>query len=259
MEIIIIYKENLPQLLCVTFLFALAIGSFLNVCIYRIPRGEDIVHANSHCMNCGYRLAWYDLIPVASWLLLHGKCRKCGEKISAQYPLIELSNALLWVGIIYKYGLTVTGLCYCAAVSALLVLSVIDWRTFEIPLGCNLIIGAAGAVNLWFNRHAWLHYAIGFVSVSGLLLLILLFSKGRAMGGGDVKLMAAAGLLMGWQNVILAFACGCILGSVIHLTLMKIQGKERLLAFGPYLSVGIWFSMMCGRELIRWYTGQFFL
>lgn len=216
-------------LIIIVFLFAITIGSFLNVCIYRIPRGEDIVHTNSHCMNCGYKLAWYDLIPIFSWIFLRGRCRKCGEKISVQYPLIELANGLLWVGLIYKNGFTVTGICYAIAASSLLVLSVIDWLT----------------------------YMIGLICVSGLLLLILLLSKGRAMGGGDVKLMAAAGLLLGWQNVILAFACGCILGSVIHLVLMKIQGKERMLAFGPYLSAGIWFSMMWGQELIQWYINQF--
>ncbi len=161
------------------------------------------------------------------------------------------------VGLIYKNGFTVTGICYAIAASSLLVLSVIDWRTFEIPVGCNIVIGTAGLVNLWFNRQDWLTYMIGLICVSGLLLLILLLSKGRAMGGGDVKLMAAAGLLLGWQNVILAFACGCILGSVIHLVLMKIQGKERMLAFGPYLSAGIWFSMMWGQELIQWYINQF--
>ena len=139
-----------------TFLFAITIGSFLNVCIYRIPRGEDIVHTNSHCMNCGYKLAWYDLIPIFSWIFLRGRCRKCGEKISVQYPLIELANGLLWVGLIYKNGFTVTGICYAIAASSLLVLSVIDWRTFEIPVGCNIVIGTAGLVNLWFNRQDWL-------------------------------------------------------------------------------------------------------
>ena len=127
-------------LIIIVFLFAITIGSFLNVCIYRIPRGEDIVHTNSHCMNCGYKLAWYDLIPIFSWIFLRGRCRKCGEKISVQYPLIELANGLLWVGLIYKNGFTVTGICYAIAASSLLVLSVIDWRTFEIPVGCNICL-----------------------------------------------------------------------------------------------------------------------
>lgn len=244
--------------LFLVFLFALTIGSFLNVCICRIPKGEDIVHTGSHCMNCGYQLSWYDLIPVFSWLFLRGRCRKCGEKISVQYPLTELANGFLWVGLIYKNGFTVTGICYCLSASALLVLSVIDWRTFEIPAGCNIVIAALGLVNLWFDRQEWPLYLIGCICVSGLLFLILFLSGGRAMGGGDVKLMAAAGLLLGWQNVVLAFACGCILGSVIHSILMKVRGKENMLAFGPYLSAGIWFSMMWGRELVQWYAGQLF-
>lgn len=243
----------------ITFLFGVTVGSFLNVCIYRIPKGEDIVAAQSHCMSCGYHLKWYDLIPVLSWLALKGRCRKCGEKISVQYPIIELLNGLLWGGLIYVNGFSVTGVCYCMAASALLVLSLVDWRTYEIPIGCNAVILAAGLINLWFHREQWLTYAIGFASVSGFLLLILLASKGRAIGGGDVKLMAAAGLLIGWQNIILAFSAGCIAGSIIHPVLMKLKGNDRVLAFGPYLSLGIGFSMMCGQKLVGWYIGQFIL
>ena len=245
-------------ILPITFLFGLTVGSFLNVCIYRIPKGEDIVHTDSHCMSCGYHLAWYDLIPVFSWLFLGGKCRKCGAKISAQYPLIELANGLLWAGLVWRHGFTPEALCYCAAVSSLLVLSVIDWRIYEIPFGCNVIIGAAGVLNLIFHLNRWPLYVIGFFSVSLFLYLLVLASGGRAMGGGDVKLMAAAGLLLGWKNCILAFAVGCICGSVIHLFLMRWKGKERVLAFGPYLSFGIWFAMMWGEPLIEWYTGLLF-
>ncbi len=250
--------NNYTQLFIpITFLFALTIGSFLNVCIYRLPKGEDIVHTDSHCMSCGYRLKWYDLIPVFSWLFLRGRCRKCGERISVQYPLVELANGLIWVGLVYTNGFTITGFAYCAASSALLVLSVIDWRTYEIPVGCNIWILLAGVANLIAHRGQWLDFLIGFACVSGLLLLILVASGGRAMGGGDVKLMAAAGLLLGWQKIIFAFGIGCILGSVLHLIRMKVQGKDRVLAFGPYLSMGILFSMMWGQWLIDWYISQF--
>lgn len=240
------------------FLFGITVGSFLNVCIYRLPLGEDIVHTDSHCMSCGYKLKWFDLIPLFSWLFLRGRCRKCRARISVQYPLVELANGLIWVGLIYTNGFTATGLCYCAAASSLLVLSVIDWRTYEIPFGCNVIILLAGVVNLIACRELWLDYLIGFACVSGLLLAILLVSRGRAMGGGDVKLMAAAGLLLGWKNIILAFAVGCILGSVIHLILMKVKDKDRVLAFGPYLSIGILFSMLWGQKLVAWYLNQLF-
>lgn len=243
-------------ILPIVFLFGITVGSFLNVCIYRLPKGEDIVHTDSHCMSCGYRLRWFDLIPVLSWLCLRGRCRKCGERISVQYPLVELANGLLWTGLVAACGFTVTGLCYCAAVSALLVLSVIDWRTYEIPPGCNAVILAAGLVNAAVYRERWPQYLAGFLCVSGFLLLLLLVSRGRAMGGGDVKLMAAAGLLLGWKNIILAFAVGCIAGSVIHPVLMKLKGRDRVLAFGPYLSFGIWFSMMWGPYLVDWYIRQ---
>lgn len=237
----------------IIFLYGITAGSFLNVCIYRIPLREDVVHSRSHCMGCGYTLKWYDLIPLLSWLSLMGRCRKCGMKLSAQYPLVELANGLLWMGLIYAKGFTITGICYCIAASSLLVLSVIDWRTYEIPSGCNLMILFSGLVNAVFHRGQWLSFGIGFSCVSGFLLLILLASRGRAMGGGDVKLMAAAGLLLGWKQIIVAFFIGCVLASIIHLILMKIKGKGHMLAFGPYLSLGIWFSMMWGETLIEWY------
>ncbi len=243
-------------ILALVFLFGVTIGSFLNVCIYRLPEGGDIVKEHSHCMTCGHRLAWYDLIPLFSWLFLGGKCRYCGEKISAQYPLIEAANGLGWVLIFITNDVSVRSLCYCAAFSALLVLSVIDWRTFEIPIGCNIVILIAGIVNLLTDLQNWKEYVIGFASVSALLLLILLVSKGKAMGGGDVKLMAAAGLLLGWPKLIFAFCMGCIIGSVIHLLLMKFAGKGRVLAFGPYLAAGIVLSMLVGNPAIHWYLSS---
>jgi leader peptidase (prepilin peptidase)/N-methyltransferase len=235
------------------FLFGITIGSFLNVCIYRIPNGEDLVHTNSHCMSCGAKIRWYDLIPVVSWLALRGRCRKCGEKISIQYPLVELANGIAWTALIAVQGLSMHAICCCAAISALLVLSIIDWRTYEIPLGCNLTILAAGICNLAADPAHWLTYVIGMLSVSLFLYLIVVLSKGRAMGGGDVKLMFAAGLLLGWQNTILAFVLGCILASVIHTARMKISGEDHVLAFGPYLSAGIWIAMMWGQSMVTWY------
>lgn len=124
----------------IIFLFGIVIGSFLNVCIFRIPEKEDIVKTGSHCMSCGYRLKWYDMIPVISFLALRGKCRKCGAKLSVQYPLIEAANGILYVLIVWTGGLGIESLLYCLLASALLVLSVIDFRTYEIPFGINLFI-----------------------------------------------------------------------------------------------------------------------
>lgn len=186
-------------------------------------------------------------------VLLFGIVTGSFLNVSSRYPRVDLANGLIWAGLFWRHGLTPEVLCFFAASSSMLVLSVIDWETYEIPLVCNVVIAAAGLVNLIFNMNEWPLYVAGFFSVSLFLHLILLLSGGRAMGGGDVKLMAAAGLLLGWKQCVIAFAAACICGSVFHLLLMKWQGKDRMLAFGPYLSFGIWLSMMWGENLVQWY------
>lgn len=251
MEYIILY--------IMVFLIGITIGSFLNVCIYRIPRQEDIVLERSHCMSCGNVLKWYELIPVFSFLIQGGKCRKCKAKLSWQYPLIELANGLCYLWMVLVKGFTVESILFCIAASTLLVLAVIDYRTYEIPFGCNVVIGILGIVRVITDAAHWYQYVIGFCAVSGLFLLIYLATKGRGIGGGDIKLMAAAGLLLGWQNILLSLVIGSVAGSVIHLTLMKIKKKERVLAFGPYLALGIFAAMLYGNEMISWYLSFFAL
>ena len=249
MEYIILY--------IMIFLIGISIGSFLNVCIYRIPKKEDIVFERSHCMSCGNVLKWYELIPLFSFLVQGGKCRNCKTKLSVQYPLIELLNGLIYVWIFMAKGFQPESILFCICASVLIVISVIDWRTYEIPFGCNIIIGILGIVRVFLNLAHWYDYVIGFFAVSGLFLIIYWITKGRGIGGGDIKLMAAAGLLLGWQNILLALMIGSIAGSVIHLTLMKVQGKDRVLAFGPYLAFGIFISMLYGNNLITWYLSMF--
>ena len=251
MEYIILY--------IMIFLIGISIGSFLNVCIYRIPKKEDIVFERSHCMSCGNVLKWYELIPLFSFLVQGGKCRNCKTKLSVQYPLIELLNGLIYVWIFMAKGFQPESILFCICASVLIVISVIDWRTYEIPFGCNIIIGILGIVRVLLNLAHWYDYVIGFFAVSGLFLIIYWITKGRGIGGGDIKLMAAAGLLLGWQNILLSLMIGSIAGSVIHLALMKIQGKDRVLAFGPYLAFGIFISMLYGNDIITWYLGMFHL
>lgn len=249
MEYIILY--------IMIFLIGISIGSFLNVCIYRIPKKEDIVFERSHCMSCGNVLKWYELIPLFSFLVQGGKCRNCKTELSVQYPLIELLNGLIYVWIFMAKGFQPESILFCICASVLIVISVIDWRTYEIPFGCNIVIGILGIVRVILDLAHWYNYVIGFFAVSGLFLIIYWITKGRGIGGGDIKLMAAAGLLLGWQNILLALMIGSIAGSVIHLTLMKVQGKDRVLAFGPYLAFGIFISMLYGNNLITWYLGMF--
>ncbi len=239
----------------IIFLYGIVIGSFLNVCIYRIPKKESIVVVRSHCMSCGYQLKWYDLIPLFSWLVYGGKCRKCKAKISVQYPLIEGLNGAFYVLIFLKYGLSVETLLYSLMFSALLTLSVIDFRTYEIPLGINIFILTLGLIRVATDLTNWSDYVIGFLCVSIVLYLIYLVTKGAAIGGGDVKLMAVCGLVIGWKNIILAFLLGCIIGSVCHLIRMKVSKEGHVLAMGPYLSIGVFLTAMWGKEMIAWYLG----
>ena len=239
----------------VIFLYGIVIGSFLNVCIYRIPKKENIVTTRSHCMSCGHQLKWYELLPLLSFVVQKGKCRECGAKLSVQYPLIEGLNGVLYVITFYINGPTIDSLLYCLLISALLALSVIDERTHEIPIGFNIFILCLGIIMTVLHYDDWLNHVIGFFAVSVFIEIIIIVTRGRGMGGGDMKLMATAGLMLGWKEIILAFVLGCILGAIIHVLRMKVKGAERVLAFGPYLSSGILISVWFGAPLITWYLG----
>lgn len=240
------------------FLFGIMIGSFLNVCILRLPEHEDIVFKPSHCTSCGHVLKWYELIPLVSFAIQGGRCRNCKEKISLQYPVIEFLNGIIYVWIFAVKGIISESVLFCICASVLIVVAVTDFRTYEIPFGCNIIIGILGILRILLDLQHWYHYVIGFFTVSGLFLLVYFITKGNGIGGGDIKLMAASGLLLGWQNIILALMLGSIAGSVIHLTLMKLKGRGRVLAFGPYLALGIFISMLYGNEIISWYLAWLF-
>jgi leader peptidase (prepilin peptidase)/N-methyltransferase len=249
--------EHIIFIYIATFAFGIIIGSFLNVCIFRMPDKMDIVSKRSHCFGCGNVLNWFELIPVISYLIQGGRCRHCKRKLSVQYPLIETLNGLLYVWVVAVHGLTVRTIGYCLCISVLIVISMIDWRTFEIPPGCNIFIGIIGLACLVLDRSQWYDYLWGFISVSGPLLIIYWISRGRGIGGGDIKLMAAAGLLLGWQKNLLALFIGAAVGSVIHIALMRIAKKDRVLAFGPYLSVGILIAILYGDWLIGWYLNTY--
>lgn len=241
------------SLYIVIFLYGIVIGSFLNVLIYRIPKKENFVSTRSHCMSCGYQLEWYDLVPLFSWLVLGGKCRKCKTKLSVQYPLVEGLNGVLYLIVFIRYGVSIESLLYCLMFSALLALSVIDFRTYEIPVGFNWFILALGLIRVFTDLSDWLEYAIGFLAVSTFLVILLLVTKGRAMGGGDVRLMAATGLLLGWKLNVLGFVLGCIIGSIIHPIRMKLTGVDNQLAFGPYLAAGVMVATLWGNDFLNWY------
>ena len=239
------------------FLLGLCVGSFLNVLIYRLPKEEEFVRTPSHCMTCGHELKWYELFPVFSWVIQGGKCRACGVKLSAQYPIVEALNGTMWLitALLYKGDLLTTGL-YCALFSLLLVITVIDWRTFTIPNGLNLAILILGVIRLVTDLSNWPLYIIGMLSVSSVFLLFHILTGGAGLGMGDVKLVGAAGLLLGWPRMILAVLIGSVSGAVIHSVRMK-GGAGRKLAFGPYLAVGIWISALLGNQILTAYLSLF--
>lgn len=241
----------------VIFLFGVVIGSFLNVCIYRIPRKESIVITPSHCTTCGKRLSPLELIPLFSWLFLRGKCRGCGSRISAQYPLVEAANGILWVLLFIFSGFVPVTAVYMLTASALLVISVIDWRTYEIPDGIQIFILILAAAATALDYSEWLTHLIGFFAVSLPLYLIYLITKGRGIGGGDIKLLAVCGLMLGWKLILLAFMLGALAASIIHPLRMLISKSGRVLALGPYLAFGIFVTMLFGNRLIGLYLSLF--
>lgn len=237
------------------FLYGIVIGSFVNVCICRLPNKENIVKVRSHCTQCGYQLKWYDLVPLFSYLVLGGRCRKCRQKISIQYPLIEGLNGICYIIIFWVNGISLESAVFCLLTSALIALSIIDFRTFEIPLGINIFILALGLIRVVMDYHNWLNYVIGFFAVSVFLYLIIAVTKGKGIGGGDMKLMAVCGLVLGWKLIVFAFFAGCIIGSVVHVTRMKVSKTGHVLALGPYLSIGVFLALLWGEPIIQWYLG----
>ncbi len=241
------------------FLFGIVIGSFLNVCIYRIPKEESIVTVNSHCMNCDHKLAWYDLFPLFSWIFLGGKCRYCKAKISVQYPIVEALNGILYVVIFLINGITIESALWCIVTSCLIVITVIDYRTMLIPVGSYIIILLMGIVHLIIYREDWLDYVLGAVVAGAFLLIIaLLFRLITGKGGlglGDIELMACAGLCLGFSRVFFAIIIGCVAGAIIEGIKIAVTKKKGKFAFGPYLSVAIFICLLYGGQMYEWYMG----
>jgi leader peptidase (prepilin peptidase)/N-methyltransferase len=237
-------------------LLGLLIGSFLNVVICRLPLHEDVVFTPSHCPRCGRRLRWFELVPVVSWLALRGRCRGCGVSISVLYPLTEIGNAALWALAADVMGFRPEMFLVCGFLSVLLCAAAIDARTGLIPLALNVAIAVLGLCRLAFARDlAWAEQLIGLFALSApLLLLDVLWRRLRgedAIGGGDVKLLAAAGLFLGYKNLLFGFASACVLASFIHLARMAAAKAGRKLALGPYLAAGLALAALFGDVAMR--------
>lgn len=248
----------------VYFIMGVLIGSFLNVCIFRIPLNQTVVTTPSHCMSCNHKLAWYDLFPLFSWLFLGGKCRYCKAKISAQYPLVEFLNGILYLSVylVLKPAGVETiaySIIYCMFFSALLVLSFIDLKHRTVPVKINIFILILAIPILILDRANWLSHLIGFFSISVPLLIIALVSNG--MGGGDIKLFAVCGLLLGWQKTIVSLAAASISGSIIGILILLLykpkDGRKTRIPFVPFIALGMLISTLFGDAIINWYVSSF--
>ena len=242
------------------FIFGLCIGSFLNVCIYRLPASKSIVHPRSMCSNCGTLIAAYDNIPVLSYLWLKGRCRHCQIKFSLRYPMVELLGGLFALGTFLKFGLTLEALIYYLFFTALLVVTFIDIDHRIIPNvitlpGIPICFAASFALSTITYREALLGILIGGGSLFLVAWIYSLITKKEGMGGGDIKLLAMMGAIVGWQGVLFTIFVASLVGTIAGLAAMLQSRKGMKLAvpFGPFLSIGSMTYIFFGTPLIDWY------
>jgi leader peptidase (prepilin peptidase)/N-methyltransferase len=267
----------------IVLLFGLIVGSFLNVCIARIPLESSIISPPSHCPRCNTPIRWYDNIPLVSFAVLGGRCRTCGQRISWRYPLVELLNGLLFLWAIIEFGFTGEAILVMALCSTLVVITFIDLDHQIIPdvitypgmvigLGVAPFFMSTLAVPLSFGLGtvlpplgqygtAFLNAFIGLVLGGAPLYLIgLLWEKLRkveAMGGGDVKYMSMVGSFLGWKGAFLTIMLGAVSGSIVGvaLILLKKHRADNVIPFGPFLAFGTLLTLFRGPEIIAWYLG----
>ncbi|MEP6571410.1 MAG: prepilin peptidase [Gemmatimonadota bacterium] len=248
-----------PLVAVLAALIGSMVGSFLNVCILRWPADQSVVRPPSRCPGCDSGIRWYDNIPIISWLLLRGRCRKCGAGISYMYPLVELSTALIWAYMFWHQGVGLEALRGALLFTILLGIAMTDGREYIIPDEFSLggfvigmlftLPGGASAIG-----HGLLGAAVGF----GVLWLVgaagRRMFKEEAMGGGDIKMMAMVGAFLGWEGVLLTIFLGALLGTIIFGTISLI-GRKKLVPFGIFLSLGAAATYLVGPTLIAWYRG----
>jgi len=244
----------------IIFLIGASFFSFFNVVIYRVPRKLDFVKGRSLCPACGHNLKGSDMIPMLSWLLSGGKCRYCKARISVRYALVELFGGLLAIGCIMNYGDRLQALVVFAFFSILTVIAIVDMDTMEIPNGFVIGLLTVSAVSIVvFPDIRFMQRVIGMAAVSLPLLIIAMLVPG-AFGGGDIKLMAASGLFLGWKLNLIALFLAIISGGGygIYLLAAKKKGRKEHFAFGPFLCVGMAVSFLWGERLFCWYLNLFF-
>lgn len=250
--------------LTVVFLFGICIGSFLNVVIIRLPKNESLIKRSSHCMTCGTKIRWIDLIPVFSWLFLRGKCHACGQKISPRYPIVESLTGFLFVLSFLVLDINAKAIITCVLMSLLVVVGFMDWDTQEIDLiivGLILLLAVPSAI--FTDDASLLHRVIGALVISVPFFIIGEVSRPfirkkfgedfRAIETGDSYLMIAAGALLGTQAVIVSAFIGIVLAGIVGAIIKYSSKSEHVIALGPFLSIGIAVASLWGNQIADWY------
>ena len=243
----------------IIFILGLLIGSFLNVVIYRLPLNKSIIFPASHCPNCDTKLKYYDLIPILSYISTKGKCRYCGEKISLQYPIVELLTALLFLLTFLKYGLNTEFIIFSILIGSLIVISFIDIKYQIIPNEITFSFIPIGLIiSLIFNHICFINSLLGLIIPAGLLLLIAFIYK-KGMGIGDVKLIGMIGVFIGWKFALISIFIGALIGSIygIYMMVTDKMTRQTRIPFGPFISLGAIVMILYGDILINWYIGFF--
>lgn len=242
-------------------LFGLVIGSFLNVCIHRLPRGQSIVRPRSRCPGCGHELSWYENVPVISYLALRGRCRQCHARISVRYPLVELATAALFVGTYELVGIGPLLIPRLVFGSALIVLMLVDLEHRILP---NAITLPGVIVGLLFSLTAppgWLDSLVGALAGGGLLFAIgktyALLRHEEGLGLGDVKMLAMIGAFLGWKLMLVTLVLSSFAGAVVGVSLIVLRRSDMkyALPFGTFLALGALAASAVGERLLAWYLG----
>ncbi len=244
------------------FLIGLCIGSFLNVCIYRLPLSKSIVSPRSMCWNCATPIAAYDNIPIVSYLWLRGRCRHCGIGIPPRYPMVELLGGLFALGTYLKFGLTIEALIYFIFFAVLLMVTFIDLDHRIIPDSITLPgIPVFFIAGLFLPRITYIEALLGILIGGGSLLIVAwtysAIAKKEGMGGGDIKLLAMIGAIVGWKGVLFTIFVASLVGTLAGLLAMLRlrQGMKLAVPFGPFLSIGCITYIFFGPPLLAWYFG----
>lgn len=255
-----------PFFLLQVFVFGVGccMGSFFNVVVHRLPAKESLVHPGSHCPKCNNAIAFYDNIPILSYLLLMGKCRHCRTHISLRYPLVEAITGVFALLLLGQHGLTLQFLIEFLFVSLLIVISFIDLDTFLIPDVLSLSGLLAGIACSFFTpRLSWTDSLLGVLLGGGFLYLIALgyqyFRHQEGLGGGDIKLLGMIGAYIGWPGVVFTVLVASIVGALVGLVVMQRtrKGMSTMVPFGPFLSLGAICYLFWGETFYQWYLGDF--